>query len=67
MGKSKFGKALQESALSEKESQQMCNHLAFEDAVWHFINNHQMDEMIGNSHDFRKQTDMIHRGFDFES
>ena len=67
MGKSKFGKVLQESALSENGSQQMCNHLAFEEAVWHFITNHQMDEMIGDSEDLRRQTDMVHRGFDFKS
>ena len=67
MGKYQFGKVLRKSALSENGSRQMCNTMLFEEAVWHFITNHQMDEMIGNIHDLRRQTDMVHKGFDFES
>lgn len=63
----KFGKELQELALSGKGSQQICNQLLFEDAVWFFMNNHQMDEMIGDCENLKRQTGMIHRGFDFES
>lgn len=63
----KFGRELQEPALSGKGSHQRCNQLLFEDAVWFFINNHQMDEMIGDCENLKRQTGMIHRGFDFES
>ncbi len=67
MGKYKFGNELQEPALSGKGSHQICNQLLFEDAVWFFVNNHQMDEMIGDCKNLRRQADMVHRGFDFES
>lgn len=68
MGKSKFGKASQKSALSEDGSQQICNQLMLEEAVWHFIINHQMDEMIGDSLNLlRRQIAIIHKGFDFAS
>lgn len=63
----KFGKELQELALSGKGSQQICNQLMFEDAVWFFMNNHQMDEMIGDCENLKRQTDIVHSGFDFES
>lgn len=37
-------------------------------AVWHFINNYQMDEMIGDSLNLlRRQIAIVHKEFDFAS
>lgn len=67
MEKYKFRKSLHESELLGKHSLQLCNQLLFEDAACFFMNNHQMDEMIGNSGNLRRNTDMVCRGFDFAS
>lgn len=67
MVKYKFGRELRERGLSGRSNWQVCNQLLFEEAVWFFMKNHQMDEMIGNCENMRRHTHMLHRGFDFEA
>ncbi|HBI60056.1 MAG TPA: hypothetical protein DDY31_02405 [Lachnospiraceae bacterium] len=62
-----FRKSLQKSDLSEKDKLKLCNQMLLEYAVWFFMNSHQTDEMIGHCESFRRQADMVHRQFDFES
>jgi len=67
MEKYKFRKSLHEPELLGKHSLQLCNQLLFEDVVCFFINNHQIDEMVGNSGNLRRNTNMVCREFDFVS
>lgn len=67
MEKYKFRKSLHEPGLLGKHSLQLCNQLLFEYVVCFFMNDHQMDEMVGNSGNLRRNIDMVCRGFDFAS